>query len=98
LWGISVDSAQETRGFIEKIAADGKGGIPFPMLSDPGHRTIDAYGLQDPRYLKQSREGIPSPTTIVVDRSGRIAWMFIGKHQTERPPLADVRAALAALK
>ena len=41
---------------------------------------------------------LPWPTTLVVDKGGRIAWMYIGKHETERPPLADVRAALAAIK
>ena len=93
-----MDSHADSKGFIEKIAADGKGRLTFPLLSDPRHKVIDAYGLQDPRYLKLKQEGIPWPTTLIVDKSGRVAWIWIGKHQSERPPQGDVRAALGALK
>ena len=69
-----------------------------PLLSDPAHRVIDAYGLQDPRYLAQRREGISWPTVYVIDKSGRIAWAKVEKDQTQRPSNADVRAAIDALK
>lgn len=74
LWAISVDSHEDSKGFSEKIAADGRGGLAFPLLSDPRHRVIDAYGLPDPRYLKQRREGIPYPAVYVIDKAGRVAW------------------------
>ena len=93
-----MDSHADSQGFIDKIAADGRGRLAFPLLSDAGHKVIDAYGLQDPRYLKLKQEGIPWPTTIVVDKTGRIAWMHIGKDQSDRPPQGDIRAALSALK
>jgi peroxiredoxin len=98
LWAISVDSAADSRGFSDTIAKDGKGPLAFPLLSDAGHRVIDAYGLQDPRYLKQSSEGIPYPTTLVIDRSGKIAWMRIDRDTTVRPPNSEVRAAINALR
>ena len=98
MWGISPDSAEDSKGFSVKIAADGKGPIPYPLLSDSDHRVIDAYGLQDPRYLKQRREGIPYPTTYVIDRSGRIAWMRMDQEFRERPPTAETRAAIDALR
>ena len=93
-----MDSAEDSRGFSDKIASDGKGAIPFPLLSDPQHRVIDAYGLQDPRYLKQRLEGIPYPTTIVIDKAGKIAWMRIDRVTTIRPPNSEIRAALDALR
>ena len=93
-----MDSAEDSKGFSDKIAGDGKGAIPFPLLSDPQHRVIDAYGLQDPRYLKQRREGIPYPTTIVIDKAGKIAWMRIDRVTTIRPPNSEIRAALDALR
>ena len=68
------------------------------MLSDAGHRVIDAYGLQDPRYLKQSNAGIPYPATYVIDRSGRIAWSRIDRDYRERPATAETRSALDALR
>jgi peroxiredoxin len=98
LWGISVDTAEQTRGFVEKIATDGRGRIAFPLLSDPQRRVIDAYGLQDPRYLKQRREGIPYPAAYVIDKAGRVAWSRIDIEYQQRPPNREIRAALDALK
>ena len=98
LWGISVDSHEDSKGFIEKIAADGRGKIDFPLLADPGHKVIDAYGLEDPRYLKLKSEGIPWPTTYVIDKNGRVAWVRVDKDYWQRPPNAEIRAALDASK
>jgi peroxiredoxin len=58
---------------------------------------IDAYGLPDPRYLKQKREGIPYPTVYVVDKAGRVAWVRIDKDFRQRPSNGEIRAALDAL-
>ena len=93
-----MDPAADSKGFSDKIAADGKGPINFPLLSDPQHRVIDAYGLQDPRYLKQRLEGIPYPTAYVIDKAGRVAWMRIDHDKTLRPPNSEIRAALDALR
>ncbi len=98
LWGISVDSARDSLGFSDKIATDGKGAIHFPLLSDPRHRTIHAYGLQDQRYLKQKLEGIPYPTAYVIDKAGRVAWMRIDRDHTVRPANGEIRTALDALR
>lgn len=97
LWGISVDSHDDSKGFSEKIASDGKGPIPFPLLSDPQHQVIDAYGIEDPRYLKLKREGIPYPTMYVIDKAGKVAWVRIDHNTTIRPPNSEVRAALDRL-
>lgn len=96
LWAISVDSAAQSKAFAAEIAADGRGRVAFGLLSDPDHRVIDAYGLQDPRYARLGREGIPYPATFIVDRDGRIAWARIDKDYTRRPPIREVRAALDA--
>ena len=93
-----MDPAADSKGFSDKIAADGKGPINFPLLSDPQHKVIDAYGLQDPRYLKQRREGIPYPTTVVIDKTGRIAWVRIDRITTVRPENSEIRAAIDALR
>ena len=73
-------------------------GITFPLLSDPQHRVIDAYGLADPRYLKQKREGIPYPAAYLIDTAGRVAWSRVDLDFRERPPTSEIRAALDALK
>ncbi len=61
LYAISVDTPDVSNGFAAKIASDGKGEIKFPILSDPEHKIIDAYGLRDPAYEGQFY-GIPQFT------------------------------------
>ena len=98
MWGISVDGHEDSKGFIEKIVNEGGARLTFPLLSDPQHRVIDDYGLPDPRYLKQKREGIPYPAVYVIDKSGRVAWSRIDKDFRQRPTNSEIRAALDALK
>ena len=94
---ISVDTPTQSREFAEKIAADGKGKIDYQILSDPGHRVIDAFGIRDPDYNGQKFEGIPRPTVFVVDKTGSITWMKVELNYQERPTIEDIRAALNAL-
>lgn len=49
-----------------------KRGITFPLLSDPGSSTIDAYGIRNLEARGQRIDGVPYPGTFVVDRSGVI--------------------------
>ena len=94
---ISVDSPGQSREFAEKIAADGKGKIDYRILSDPGHRVIDAYGIRDPDYNGQKFEGIARPTVYVINKDGRVTWMKVELNYKERPTNADIRAALEAV-
>lgn len=98
MWAISVDTREQSRAFMDKVAADGKGRLTVPLLADAGYRVIDAYGLQDPRYRAQKREGIPWPTVYVIDRNGRVAWAAVEKDFTQRPSNSNIRAALDAVK
>lgn len=97
LYAVSVDSPAQSREFAERIAADGRGAITFPMLSDPGHRVIDGYGLRDPAYTKQKFDGIPYPAVYVIDKAGRVAWAKVHEDYKERPSIEEIRAALVSL-
>lgn len=97
LYAISVDNPAESREFAQKIAADGQGEINYPILSDPGHRVIDAYGIRDPDYDGQKFEGIARPTVFVIDKTGRVTWSKVELNYQERPTNDDIRAALTAL-
>ena len=98
LYAVSVDSAEKNRQLAEKIAADGRGAVNFPLLSDPEHKTIDAYGLPDPAYAGGEQEGIPHPAVYVIDKQGRVAWAKIETDYKQRPTLEEIRAALDALR
>jgi peroxiredoxin len=98
LYAISVDPAAESRQLAEKIARDGRGEIAFPLLSDPGGLTVDAYGLRDPAYAGKETDGIPRPAVYVIGKTGRVAWAKIESDYKKRPTNSEMRAALDALK
>ena len=97
LYAVSVDPSDASREFEKKIAADGQGGIPFSLLSDPDHRVIDAYGLRDPAYTEQKFDGVPYPTVYVIDKEGRVAWAQVNHDYKQRPHNPEIRAALDSL-
>ncbi len=84
--------------FAKKIASDGKGEVGFPLLSDPEHRTIDAYGLRDPAYEGQKVYGIPHPAVYVIDKQGKVTWAKIESDYKQRPTNEEIRAVLDSLK
>ena len=98
LYAISVDPPEVSKSFAEKIGSDGKGQVNFPLLSDPEHKIIDAYGLRDPAYEGQKVYGIPHPAVYVIDQMGRVTWAKIESNYRERPAVDDIRAALSALQ
>lgn len=98
LYAISIDPPDVSKDFAAKIAADGKGTVNFPLLSDPGHKIIDAYRLRDPAYEGQKVFGIPHPAVYVIDKEGKIAWSKIESDYRERPSNHEIRAAIDALR
>jgi peroxiredoxin len=59
LVAISYDPAEALAEFARQR------NITFPLLADPGSKTIEAYGVRDPQG-----DGIPHPGTFLVDREG----------------------------
>lgn len=98
LFAISVDPPETSKELAAKIAADGNGEINFSLLSDPDHRTIDAYGLHDPAYDGDKLAGIPYPAVYVIDKSGIITWAKVESNYRERPTNDRIRAAIDKLK
>ena len=98
LLAISVDNAATSKAFADKISKDGKGAVAFPILSDPMHRTIDAYGVYDPAYAGQQIDGIPHPAVFILDRSRKIVWAKVEPDYRKRPANAEIRAELEKLK
>jgi peroxiredoxin len=98
IYAISVDPPNVSKEFAEKIASDGKGAVNFPLLSDPDHKIIDAYGLRDPAYQGQKVYGIPHPAVYVIDKQLKVAWAKVESNFRERPTTEEIRKALDALK
>ncbi len=71
--------------------------IAFPLLSDPGSKTIVAYGLLN-KEAKGRAAGVPYPGTFLVDKEGIIrAKLFLDGYR-ERHSTEDLLKAAKAIK
>lgn len=98
LYAVSIDPPDKSKGFVEKIASDGKGKLNFPILSDPNAKTIDAYGIRSPAYANTKNDGIPYPTVYVIDKERKVTWMKLEEDYRKRPANAEIRAEIEKLK
>ena len=57
-------------------------GAKFQLLSDVDHKVIENYGV----FNANEHDGIAYPSTFIVDKTGVIRYMYIGKVPTDRPP------------
>jgi len=89
-FAISPDRPNDSREFADKVARDGRGPLGFPLLSDLRSSVIDRYELRDPSY----NTGVPHPTVLVLDATGKIRWMKIETDYRVRPTNEEVVAAL----
>lgn len=70
LIGISPDSEKSHTKFIEKYE------LPFTLLSDPGHKVCEAYGVWGLKKFKgREYEGVYR-TTFIIDPEGVIKHVF----------------------
>jgi hypothetical protein len=83
LAGISYDSPEILRAFSEKHS------ITFPLLSDPGSKTIAAWGLLN-REATGRAVGVPHPGTFIVDRKGVIVSRAFEDAYQERNTAASI--------
>jgi len=70
LFGVSVDSAKSHEKFI------GKYQLPFPLLSDPEHQIVEAYGVWIAKSMYGKKYMGAERSTFVIDGEGRISAVF----------------------
>lgn len=97
VYALSIDKPEDSRKLAEKIAADGKK-VEYRLLSDPGAKTVDAWGLRSPAYKGQPIDGVPHPAVYVIGKDGKVAWVRIDEDYRQRPSNAEIRGALDKLK
>ena len=67
--------------------------VTFPLLSDPGSETIEAYHIRN-EAARGKAEGVPHPGTFVLDREGVIrAKLFLDGYRDRHTTAALVEAA-----
>ena len=87
---ISYDSPTVLKRFAAKSA------ITYPLLSDAGSRTIDAYGIRN-KEAPERWSGIPHPGTFIIDTNGVIrSKLFLEGYKDRHAPEALVGALKSA--
>jgi peroxiredoxin len=71
--------------------------IAFPLLSDPGSETIEAYHIRN-EAARGRAEGVPHPGIFILDQAGMIrAKLFVERYR-DRPTAEEVVKAATAVK
>ena len=87
LVGISYDEPAALKRFADQMK------ISFPLLSDPGSKTIDAYHIRN-EAAKGRAVGVPNPGTFILDRDGVIrAKLFLEGYRERHTTEALIEAA-----
>lgn len=72
--------------------------IPYPLLSDPGSVTIDAFKLRDMRYPPTSFAwGVPYASIYVITPRGVLRGKLAEEDYKVRPPLSQILALIDGL-
>lgn len=88
---ISVDSRENLKKTLVRLL-DNSMQSSIVLLSDPGHKVIDQYGLLNP-----SSRGLPHPATYVIDKKGVVRWKFVEVDYKIRPDSEQVLGALKSI-
>ena len=70
VFGVSADSVDSHRKFIAKKE------LPFSLLSDPDHTTLDAYSVWKKKSLYGKVFLGIERSTFIIDRNGMVARVF----------------------
>ncbi len=90
IFGVSVDSAASHQKFIAKYE------LPFPLLSDPEKKIVQAYGVWVEKSLYGKKYLGADRTTFVIDAKGRIAAVLRKVKPEEH--VGQLQSALAGAK
>ncbi len=89
--GISYDAPATSAAAATKL------GLTFPLLSDPGSKVIDAYGIRNAE-AKGKAAGVPHPVIFIVDGKGVIRAKLAREGYKDRPESAEIIAAVQGVK
>jgi peroxiredoxin len=87
---VSYDSPET----LKRVAA--KREVTFLLLSDPGSKTIDAFGILN-KEAKGKAKGVPHPGIFILDWQGIIRAKLFRPGYAARPTSAELLEALKAV-
>jgi peroxiredoxin Q/BCP len=83
LAAISVDTVEASAALNEQWR------FPFPLLSDPQFRLIDAYGARDPKGGKKGQD-ISHVGVVIIDPQKIVRYKYMGKEAWDLPATDEV--------
>ena len=87
LVGISYDSPEVLTQVAKRYS------LTFPLLSDAGSKTIDAYGIRNHEATGRAI-GVPHPVIFILDQNGIIRVKLMRANVRERPTPAELIAGV----
>ena len=82
--GVVVDEPAQNAAMVEKLM------LPFPVLSDPEGRVIQAYDVWNP-----AEGGIARPALFLVEPGLRVTRLYLGTDFADRPTDDELFEAVA---
>jgi len=70
IFGVSTDSTKSHDKFILKYQ------LPFPLLSDPEHKMVEAYGVWVEKSMYGKKYMGTERSTFVIDPAGRLSAIY----------------------
>jgi len=89
-------AAEKRDGMFKPAEFLAKSPVAFPFLLDEDRSVTKAYGLY--HRLGHDAFNIAHPATLVIDKNANIRFIYRGKDQNDRIPLAAVIEVLKKLK
>lgn len=88
--GVSYDSVAVLADFSRRR------GITFPLLSDPGSRTIRQYGILNTTIPESNQQtyGVPFPGTFMLNAQGVVTSRYFEQAYQERTTVGSILARL----
>lgn len=89
-------AAEKRRGLFKPEKFLSEHPVSFPFLLDEDRRVTRAYGVY--HLVGKDALNIARPATFVIERSGIIQFLYVGKSQEDRAPIMDVMEAVRRLR
>ncbi|HYM68356.1 MAG TPA: peroxiredoxin [bacterium] len=87
VFGISADTPFVLAEFAKQHQ------LTFPLLSDFNHQAMKAFGVYDGSFLGLL-DGIARRSVFVLDKSGKVAYVWLSDAPGQEPPYDEVQAAV----
>lgn len=81
---LSPDTAEDAGKAARKVMARTNRELGITLLTDPGHKVIDQYGLRNEEAARKGRF-LPHPSTYVIGPEGTVRWKFTEVNYKIRP-------------